>query len=48
MFEDTRTETFTINRKNYKDFINYFNVLKGWSNNYIDDIEKFYGKNLVM
>jgi len=48
MFEDTRTETFTINRKNYKDFINYFNILKGWSNEYIDDIEKIYGKNLVM
>ena len=48
MFEDTHTETFIINRKNYKDFIRYFNILKSWSKGYIDDIEKIYGKNLVI
>ena len=48
MFEDTHNETFIINRKNYKDFIKYFNILKRWSNNYIGDIEKIYGKNLVI
>jgi hypothetical protein len=48
MFEDTQRENFIINRKNYKDFIKYFNILKSWSNTYIDDIEKIYGKNLVM
>jgi hypothetical protein len=48
MFEDIDTETFIINRKNYKDFIKYFNILKSWSNGYIEDIEKIYGKNLVI
>ena len=48
MFEDTYRETFIINRKNYADFIKYFNILKVWSNQYIDDIEKIYGKNLVI
>lgn len=48
MFEDTYTETFIINRKNYKDFIRYFNTLRSWSKDYINDIEKIYGKNLVI
>jgi hypothetical protein len=48
MFEDTYTETFIINRKNYKDFIRYFNHLPLWSNSNINDIEKIYGKNLVI
>ena len=47
MFEDTYKETFIINRKNYADFIKYFNILKVWSNQYIEDIEKIYGKNHI-
>lgn len=48
VFEDTQREVFIISRKNYNDFIKCFNNLKWWSNTYIDDIEKIYGKNLVI
>jgi hypothetical protein len=48
VFEDTHQETFTINRKNYKDFIRYLNILEIWDRTDIGDIEKIYGKNLVV
>jgi hypothetical protein len=48
VFEDTHQETFTINRKDYKDFIRYLNILEVWDRRNIGDIEKFYGKNLVL
>ena len=48
LFEDTYKDTFTINRKNFKDFIKYFNTLPKWSKEVITDIEKIYGKNLVV
>ena len=48
VFEDTHQETFTINRKNYKDFIRYLNILEIWDRTDIGDIEKINGKNLVV
>jgi hypothetical protein len=48
IFEDTHQETFTINRKDYKDFVGYLNILEAWDRSNIGDIEKNYGKNLVL
>jgi hypothetical protein len=48
IFEDTHKESFSINRKDYKDFIKYLNILEKWDKNNIKDIEKIYGKNLVV
>ena len=48
VFEDTHQETFTINRKDYKDFIRYLNILEVCDRTNIGDIEKIYGKNLVV
>lgn len=48
IFEDTHDEMFTINRKDYKDFINYLNSIERWHMGLIKDIEEIYGKNLVV
>jgi len=48
VFEDTETEKFVINRKDFKDFVNYYNSLLTWCKGDIIDIEKNYGNNLVV
>lgn len=48
VFEDTEIEQFTINRKDFKDFVNYYNSLPNWHKSNIIDIEKNYGNNLVV
>ena len=47
VFEDLPKEEFVINRKNYSDFIKYFNHLPKWEMTNIKEIEKNHGKNLV-
>jgi len=46
-FEDTHKEFFVINRKNYSDFVSYFNLIPKWHIQNIKEIEKNHGKNLV-
>lgn len=46
-FEDTHIESFILNRKNYNDFVRYFNLIPKWEKRNIKEIEKNHGKNLV-